>query len=363
MPSFSRYVAIALAFASTASAECTGASRVVQDSFLADHPAPMATKTAFVGWMDKHAKSYEAIDTLTQRFQVWTTSLAQVDTHNAREVGYTLGMTEFADMTPEEFSDTYLMSTTGAQDCSATKGNHELAAKDLPLSVDWRTKNVVSPVKSQGKCGSCWTFSSTGALEAHHAIVAGKKIILSEQQLVDCAQNFNNHGCEGGLPSQAFEYILYNGGLDTEIAYPYKAKDEACEYKVGGVGVKVEGVHNITRDSEAELQDAIAFSGPVSIAYEVAADFRLYNGGVYDSKVCHSDPQHVNHAVLAVGYVLPAGDKKGYYIVKNSWGAAWGLDGYFHIVTGKNMCGLATCASYPKVVNDGEWRGEEVSLE
>merc|ERR1740138_305703 len=100
---------------------------------------------------------------------------------------------------------------------------NDVAVSDLPDSVDWRTKGVVTPVKNQGGCGSCWTFSTTGTLEAHHCIKHKQDCTawtgLAEQQLVDCAGAFDNHGCDGGLPSHAFEYIRWNGGLDTEESY------------------------------------------------------------------------------------------------------------------------------------------------
>merc|ERR1719343_1775335 len=123
------------------------------------------------------------------------------------------------------------------QDCSATEpgGLFATAPKtvDLPSHVDWRERGVVSEVKNQGNCGSCWTFSTTGCLEAHVAIKsdAWHAPRLSEQQLVDCAQAFDNHGCNGGLPSHAFEYIKSAGGLDTEFHYPYKAKDGECVFR------------------------------------------------------------------------------------------------------------------------------------
>ncbi|KAL2480373.1 Thiol protease aleurain-like [Abeliophyllum distichum] len=116
------------------------------------------------------------------------------------------------------------------------------------LQKDWRKIGILSPVKNQGHCGSCWTFSTTGALEAAYAQAFGKGISLSEQQLVDYARAFNNFGCNGGFPSQAFEYIKYSGGLDTEDAYPYTRKNGVCTHSSKDVGVQVLDSVNITLD-------------------------------------------------------------------------------------------------------------------
>ncbi|MQM20318.1 hypothetical protein Taro_053336 [Colocasia esculenta] len=261
----------------------------------------------------------------------------------------------FADMTWEEFQAHHLGA---AQNCSATlKGNHRLTDEELPnmvdgfmvspLQRDWREVGIVSPVKNQGRCGSCWTFSTTGALEAAYAQLTGKNISLSEQQLVDCASAFNNFGCSGGLPSQAFEYVKYNGGLDTEDSYPYAATNGVCKFKKENVGVKVIDSVNITLGAEDELKHAVGTIRPVSVAFEVVHDFMFYKGGVYTSNTCGSTPKDVNHAVLAVGYGMENGVP--YWLIKNSWGKDWGVDGYFKMELGKNMCGVATCASYPIV--------------
>lgn len=225
----------------------------------------------------------------------------------------------------------------------------------VPAAKDWRDVGAVSPVKNQGKCGSCWTFSSTGCLESHRKLtLGGEMVLLSEQNLLDCAGAFDNHGCNGGLPSHAFEYVRYNGGIDTEASYPYEAKEGKCKFNAYHVGAQVAGVVNITARDERELQSAVGTVGPVSIAFQVVSDFRFYKDGVYASTECRDGEQDVNHAVLAVGYGSEAteagGASQAHWIVKNSWGAAWGMDGYFLMARGKNMCGLADCASYPVVV-------------
>ncbi|NXR33784.1 CATH protein, partial [Zosterops hypoxanthus] len=216
-----------------------------------------------------------------------------------------------------------------------------------PDSIDWRKKgNFVTPVKNQGPCGSCWTFSTTGCLESAIAIATGKLLSLAEQQLVDCAQAFNNHGCSGGLPSQAFEYILYNKGLMGEDSYPYRAKEGRVLHPWSLHSQEMRGdPGSLLQYDEDGMVEAVGKHNPVSFAFEVTSDFMHYRKGVYSNPRCEHTPDKVNHAVLAVGY----GEEDGipYWIVKNSWGRFWGMQGYFLIERGKNMCGLAACASYP----------------
>ncbi|KAL4332290.1 hypothetical protein GQ457_07G045660 [Hibiscus cannabinus] len=299
---------------------------------------------SFARFAYKHGKKYENVEEMKLRFQIFKDNLDLIRSTNKKRLSYTLAVNQFADLKWEEFRKHRLGAP---QNCSATKGNHQLTDIILPESKDWRKSGIVSPVKDQGSCGSCWTFSTTGALEAAYHQAFGKGISLSEQQLVDCAGAFNNFGCNGGLPSQAFEYIKYNGGLDTEEAYPYTEKDGQCKFSSENVGVQVIDSVNITLGSEVELKHAVGLVRPVSVAFEVIDDFRFYKSGVYFNDTCGRAPMDVNHAVLAVGYGVENGVP--YWLIKNSWGAEWGDNGYFKMEMGKNMCGVATCASYPVV--------------
>jgi cathepsin H len=329
-------------------------------------------RSQFDQWMATHQKTYES-DTDTSeidyRLSVFPANAATVMNHNdAHQRGlttYTMSLDgPFADLTDQEFESLYLMAP---QNCSAThvsSGPLPYTSDSLSKSVDWRTKSVVTPIKSQGDCGSCWTFSTTETLEAHHCIAMKKDCThwtgLAEQQLVDCAGAFNNHGCEGGLPSQAFEYIHYSGGIMTEESYNYTAKDDGYCKKVKpeSVGATVSGVFNISSLDEDEIIKAVAHKGPVSVAFEVTADFRFYRHGVYDSfnattnqTVCNKDAQHVNHAVVAVGYgeTMDGDSPVPFHIIRNSWGNTWGMEGYFWMLRGQNMCGISDCASSPLV--------------
>lgn len=244
-----------------------------------------------------------------------------------------------------EFKIWYLAAP---QNCSATHtGSSSVLYGDVPGEKDLHNEGAVTPVKNQGKCGSCWTFSTTSCVESHNILKNGKMVLLSEQNLLDCAQAFGNHGSNGGLPSHAFEYIRYNGGIDTEDSYPYEAKEGKCKFNEYHIGAKVDAVVNITSRHEDELKATVGSAGSVSIAFQVVSDFRFYKAGVYESTECHKGEQDVNHTVLTVGYGTESG--MPHWIVKNSWGADWGMSGYFQIKRGANMCGVADCASYPIV--------------
>ncbi|XP_067827381.1 pro-cathepsin H [Heptranchias perlo] len=297
----------------------------------------------FKEWMVTHNKDYSS-EEYDHRLRTFIQNKREIDAHNTGRHYFHMGLNQFSDMTFSEFKTLYLLREP--QNCSATQGNHYVSSGPYPDFVDWRKKgNYITPVKNQGGCGSCWTFSTTGCLESVIAINSGKLLSLAEQQLVDCAQNFKNHGCSGGLPSQAFEYIKYNHGLETEEDYPYEGKDGACRFQPSKAAAFVKEVVNITENDEGGMVDAVARLNPVSFAFEVTGDFLRYSGGVYSNPNCDSTPDKVNHAVLAVGYGVSNGTK--YWIVKNSWGTSWGIGGYFYIERGKNMCGLAACASYP----------------
>ncbi|XP_026149409.1 pro-cathepsin H-like [Mastacembelus armatus] len=298
----------------------------------------------FKQWMSEHNKMYDT-DEYGHRLQIFTENKRIIDHHNAGNHSFKMGLNKFSDMKFEEFRKFFLL--TEPQNCSATKGSHVSKTGPYPEFVDWRLKgNFVSPVKNQGYCGSCWAFSTTGCLESVNAITIGKLILLSEQQLIDCSRDFKNHGCLGGVPSQAFEYIKYNKGLMTEEDYPYKGHDATCHFEPALAAVYVLDVVNITRYDEKAMVDAVAWLNPVTFSFDVMADFMHYKEGVYTSTQCKNTADRVNHAVLAVGYGTEENGMP-YWIVKNSWGTDWGMDGYFLIERGKNMCGLATCSTYP----------------
>lgn len=291
------------------------------------------------------------------RKALFNKSIQEVIEHNSNpNNSYKKGINAFSDMTEEEFRDYYHLVGDNQQ-CSATQRNAPPATafedilKDIPAHWDWRDQNVVTPVKNQGKCGSCWTFSTVGCVEAHFMLKYGQFRNLSEQQLVDCAGDFDNKGCNGGLPSHAFEYLKYAGGITTEDKYPYTAiAADKCALVDGTQVVGISGGAVNISLSEDDLRVQLFKQGPVSVAFQVIDGFKAYTSGVYTTDKCKNGPMDVNHAVLAVGFGTE--DGKDYWVIKNSWGDSWGDKGYFKMERGVNMCGIVNCNSYPYDVTD-----------
>ncbi|KAA0703378.1 Cathepsin S [Triplophysa tibetana] len=214
----------------------------------------------------------------------------------------------------------------------------------VPDNVDWREKGYVSSVKMQGACGSCWAFSSVGALEGQLKKTTGKLMDLSPQNLVDCSTKYGNKGCNGGFMDAAFQYVIDNGGIDPETSYPYEGVEKQCRYNPSQHVANCTRYNFVRQGDEDALKQTVAEVGPISVAIDATRpQFIMYRNGVYNDATC---TKKVNHAVLVVGYGTL--DGKDYWLVKNSWGTQFGDGGYIRIARNQNnMCGIASYACYP----------------
>ncbi|EJW79799.1 cysteine protease 6 [Wuchereria bancrofti] len=214
-----------------------------------------------------------------------------------------------------------------------------LSIDNLPNKFDWNTKGVVTPVKNQGSCGSCWAFSVTGNIESLWAIKTGNLISLSEQELIDC--DVIDNGCNGGLPINAFREIKRMGGLEPEDQYPYKAKNGTCHLVRAQIAVTIDDAIEIPRN-ETVMKAWIAQRGPLSVGID-AELLAYYKSGILHPSKSRCPPSKINHGVLITGYGIENG--LPYWTIKNSWGEEWGENGYFRLMRGKDICGVSDLVS------------------
>jgi cathepsin L len=287
----------------------------------------------------------------------WLNNHLLIESHNSQNLPYQLGHNLYSGLNSTEFAELMNFKDNGNFLLTRSKNTNEFNIVTdsliLPKSVDWVTSGAVTGVKDQGQCGSCWSFSTTGALEGVYEIKNGKLVSFSEQQLVDCDNGFRlNHGCNGGLMDSAFEWISSNGGLCTESSYPYVSgvtkMAGTCQTSCSKVaGSKIVKYVDVTPNSDSALMSAL-YQQPVSVAIEAdPSSFQLYKSGVFTGN-CGTN---LDHGVLVVGY--GSDNENDYYKIKNSWGTSWGENGYIRIGRGSNynngqgQCGVLMMASYP----------------
>jgi len=243
----------------------------------------------------------------------------------------------------------YLRSDVRYSNDRFAEAAEPMPATALPVNVDWRNKSVISAVKDQGQCGSCWAFSATETIESAWYQAKGKMQILSPQQIVSC--DTGDEGCGGGWPSAAYQYVISAGGQETNAVYPYTSGTSGangnCNFKQADVAVKISNWNyvinpcnddNCASQNESGLAAAIAAIGPASICVD-AETWQDYSSGVLKSN-CPRGFDDLDHCVQLVGYA-GYGTTNPYWIVRNSWGTSWGESGYIYIAYGSNLCGIA----------------------
>lgn len=281
---------------------------------------------------------------LALRKSIFESNKMQMSLHNEEEMsGWELGLSPFAHLTQEEFKRTltlkhdrpdvkFLRSVTVKPDIS-----------DLPKNVDWRDKGVITPVKNQGMCGSCWAFAATEAIESYWALKTGRQEILAPQQMVECTANPRHcggaGGCQGATEQLGIEGIVQMGGIARDVDYPYtsgigKWDPSRCRKKSDGtldapITARVERGVVLEPNSYEHVMYHLANVGPLSVALD-ATPLSFYRGGVFDGCPKGKKNVDVNHAVQLVGYGENDRDGK-FWIVRNSWGERWGEKGYIRI--------------------------------
>ncbi|KAM3142230.1 hypothetical protein pb186bvf_005639 [Paramecium bursaria] len=272
----------------------------------------------FQKWKQQHLKSYSPVEE-QYRLKIFEENLQTILKHNSGNHGWKMGLNQFADLTDEEFQQIYLMKGVQVEKKQIKNSNIQ-----YPLSADWET--TLNPIKNQGACGSCWTFSATGALEAYLIIRQSVKLVVSEQQVLDCALDAGD-GCNGGGADDAIDFLNRNGGV-TESQYPYKAVQGTCQYPRG----KIFGNMRENFDmNESAMKQAIS-EYPISVSVD-ATNWKFYASGVFKGS-CRDDFH--NHAVVAVGY-----DAAGNWKIRNSWGPGYGENGHIWLAPG-NSCAVMT---------------------
>lgn len=287
---------------------------------------------SFVSWMRATNQLFTG-DEYNTRFGVWMTNARFVQSHN-QGGSFLLEMNTLAALTPSEYK-TLLGSRVSIQDAA-----HAVLSKfTTPNSVDWRENNAVTAVKDQGMCSSCWAFSAIAAAEGSNAVSSGKLVGFSESNLIDCVSSC--YGCYGGSAKMALDYVIADqmGMFMSDVDYPYKAVASTCKFDSSKPSGKISERMAVEVDNENDLAAKCAEHGPVAVVVDASySSFQLYKSGVYDEPKC--SPAGIDHGMCCVGYGTE--DTKGYWIVKNSWGKAWGEEGYIRMIRKGNQCGIAS---------------------
>jgi len=314
----------------------------------------------FAEWRLKYQKNYDSAAKFDHAMAAFSATIDRVDELNARNSSAHFAIGKFADLFPAEWRAKYL--TLKAESLQSMPINEAVSTEDLqvkgptPTTFDWKDQaGVMTEVKDQGQCGSCWAFSIVENIESAWKLAGHDLVELSPQQVVSC--DLVDQGCDGGDPQTAYMYITMAGGLNSEKDYPYYSGDsgyaDKCEAKPDSFIAKI---NNFTyavpscndtckeqKQYEQQVRDVLYNIGPLSIIVD-ASDWQDYSWGIFMG-FCSQAMADMDHAVLLTGFDV----KGGFYNVRNSWASDWGEDGYIRLGLGDNSCGMLDLATYSNV--------------
>jgi len=351
----------------------------------------------FRSWAEKHGREYDSKVKHDEAFYNFLQNAKFIADHNARyrngDETYFVTLNRFADMTKEEITATFLDHREDAPILGGEKGDAQMCIEHYNdrvypstcpgcfdagldhITFNWGNpqfnpygRTLVTSVKDQGSCGSCWAFAAAATLEGYVCKLGLQDCTtwsgISPQNIVDCnlcddngqnpiTGNICSYGCSGGWSQTGWEYVMVNDGIDDWDSYKYTSgntgKETTCAYQeannVLARGGRVYGCAHSKHLDEVELMDALYTQGPVKVSIDASSSgFHFYAGGVLTDNDCAND--HTNHAVTATGYGIQQG--MDYYVIKNSWGKGWGMDGYVYFRRNyDNMCAVARKPYYP----------------
>jgi len=308
-----------------------------------------AQELQFKLWMDQHNKQYsfDEYHLRLSNFIKTTERVAQQNFHSKSiNSTATFAVNKFADLSPEEFAQKYL----GMKGVQISQPDYlprkvaRISTATPPSSWDWRAKGGITGQKDEGQCGSCWAMTVAMAIESAYMVHRGKtdQQPLSTQQIIDC--DTNDSGCNGGDPRTAYQYVVSAGGLETNAEYPYNAQDGTCNANKSLEQDPITGYQLAIPSGstdEISLANFLATNQPISTAVD-ASSWSTYSGGILLASQCGQD---IDHGVQIVAY--NGLDSKGYWVIRNMWGADWGENGYIRLQFGDNTCGLTSLPTAP----------------
>ena len=301
----------------------------------------------YMNYLAQFGKTMNDIDEFNTRLELFKATDLDIKMINEHQNDWTAGHNQFSDWTHEEYKQVLGLRAdySNEEDSPVVYFSEE----NTPSSVNWVEAGAVTGVKDQGQCGSCWSFSTTGAMEGAHFIASGELLSFSEQQLVDCATGiYLNMGCNGGNPLWAYRYLKkHYAELESEYPYTSAGGDDStdCLYDSHSkTAVEVQASASVAQNSKDQMKAALA-QQPLAVLVEADKRvFQTYSTGVLTSSACGTT---LDHAVLAVGYGTENG--QDYWLVKNSWNTTWGDQGYIKLGMDDSTgtCGVQMGPSFP----------------